>query len=153
MANLNARRVAAPPHHPLFEVVRADDVEVQQLLVAHPSPRIAAVLPVLFFYVDVINKGHLGAVSAEKRQQLVAQIAIRNKHQVNLPRADQVEQKPWEINRSEKVGQVENIRGKPAKFGQPGVIAGQGGTNGDLIIPGSKLPCQVKVNCIRPANN
>jgi hypothetical protein len=88
--NLDPSRLRAALHHPVLEVTRARQGEIDQLLAAHGGARIAAVVPVLRFDVGVIHTRDLGPVGSQERQQLIAEITVRHDHHVDPARVDQV---------------------------------------------------------------
>ena len=50
-----------------------------------PMPRIAAVFPMLLFDMAVVDKGHVRTVGTQVRQQLIAELAVRNQDHIDLP--------------------------------------------------------------------
>ena len=99
-----------------------------------------------------IKQGQPGEMCPQVGQDLVAELAMRGEHRIDLSALYQIAQKARIVRRPQKTVQDENIGRQVGKLGQPGMIAAERRHDGHFPAAPDELAEQVQVEFVRPAH-
>jgi hypothetical protein len=146
--HLEALRVGAARPHPPLEMPRVHQGPVEAALHRHRVARVASVPPALLLDVAEIDVGGLRTVTAEIRENEVAELALREQHDLGSSRLDEVSQIPRMVVGLEEVVEHVEVGGMLRELRAPGVVARERRGDRHLVAPLGEPADQLEIETI-----